>query len=166
MRIIDRRTIEIHARPEEVFDYIEKLPMKFPTLKILETRPFMFLRISLVDGIKEGFKIAVDKSCHDDILKKEAEPMSLGSSFGPFTLSEIERPKKYVFTIDSFFFKGKTGYFFSPNGGDTILHFDTSSGNLSKKEILWWSLIKPIHAVLASLVLRNIRKGIESERKK
>lgn len=166
MSIIDRRTIQIHARPEEVFDYIENLPMKFPTLKILETRPFMFLRISLVDGIREGFKAAFNKHYHYGVLQWESGLSRLGASFGPFTLTGIERPKKYVFTIDSFFFKGKTGYFFSPSGGDTILQFDTISGNLSKKEILWWRLIRPIHAILAGLVLRNIRKGIESERKK
>jgi len=60
----DQRTIEINTPPEQVYKHIETMPNKFPIYKILETRPFFFLRIALVDGIRTAVSIVFNKNFH------------------------------------------------------------------------------------------------------
>ena len=57
--IQDRRETQIQSTPEIIFDIIENMPIKFPVYKILETKPFLFLRILFVDGFKAAMQ-AVD----------------------------------------------------------------------------------------------------------
>ena len=52
--IQDKRNIQIKSSPEIVFDLIETMPNKFPIYKILETKPFVFLRLLLVDGLRSA----------------------------------------------------------------------------------------------------------------
>ncbi len=101
MGITGRRTIEICARKEQVFDYIDAMPMKFPTLKVLDTRPFLLLRISLVGAHGAGFRAAFDKGYRNRITEKGSAHSGPGTSFGPFMLAEIARPNRIVFAIDS-----------------------------------------------------------------
>lgn len=49
--------IEIKQKPGDVFNLINTMPDKFPTYKILGTTPFLFLRLSLVDGIGSAIKL-------------------------------------------------------------------------------------------------------------
>lgn len=156
MKTIDTRNVILNATPEEAFTYIEKMPSKFPTFRLFETRPFLFLRVSLVDGIKTGIKVACNKKYRNEMMG----PISLGSSFGPFTLTEIDKPNRYYFTINSYFFKGETGYIISQVENNTVLNFNTETENPKIIQKIWWYIVKPIHIILANLVLRNIKMGL------
>ena len=116
--IQDQKQINIDALPEKVFGLIETMPNKFPVYKILEAKPFFFMRILLVDGLRAAIK-AVSVEKHDDLLL-----LRIGDSLGPFQLTELEKPFKYWFTLKSFFFNCRTGYSLSKFGNMTTLNFD------------------------------------------
>ena len=54
--IQDQKQINIDALPEKVFGLIETMPNKFPVYKILESKPFFFMRIIFVDGLRAAIK--------------------------------------------------------------------------------------------------------------
>lgn len=153
--IHDQRNIEIKASPERVFKQLEINP--FPTFRILETKPFFFLRITLVDGIRTGIRMASDKR----LRQKMVGPLAVGSSIGPFTLTEKERPSRYYMTLKSLFFNCKTGYSLHPTAKGSTLHFNIIAEDPKFGERIWWFFIKPIHVLLASNALRTIRKKAE-----
>ena len=153
--IHDQRTIEIKASPERVFKQLEINP--FPTFRILDTKPFFFLRITLVDGIRTGIRMASDKR----LRQKMIEPLAVGSSIGPFTLTEKERPSRYYMTLTSLFFNCKTGYSLRSTAHGSTLSFDIIAENPKFGERIWWFFIKPIHVLLAHNALRTIRKKAE-----
>lgn len=155
--IIDQRQITINSSPEKIFDFIERMPNKFPVYKILETRPFLFLRILLVDGLRAAFN-AISVVRPDDVLI-----LHVGDTMGPFTLSESEKPKKYWFTLKSFFFNCRTGYSLKADDGQTILSFDLIAENPSLMENVWWFLFKPLHGIFANKALRVIKANIEDQ---
>jgi hypothetical protein len=155
--IQDKRDIEIKSSPEIVFDLIEKMPNKFPIYKILETKPFFFLRLLLVDGLRSAIK-AVSLEKPDDVLI-----LKVGDSMGPFTLTESEKPFKYWFTLKSFFFNCRTGYSLSANGSMTTLSFILVSENPVLSEKVWWFIMRPFHGIFANKVLRNIKERVESQ---
>ena len=148
-------SIEIKASPERVFKQLEVNP--FPTFRILDTKPFFFLRITLIDGIKTGIRLASDKSLH----QKTIWPLAVGSSMGPFTLAEIKRPSRYYLTLKSLFFNCKTGYSLASTAHGSTLSLDIIAENPKFGERIWWVFIKPIHALLAHKALRTIRKKSE-----
>ncbi|MFC1532766.1 hypothetical protein ACFL7M_05315 [Thermodesulfobacteriota bacterium] len=154
--IQDKRQIHIKASPENIYDFIETTPNKFPIYKILEIKLFLFLRILFVDGLRSAIEeIGADKP--EDVLI-----LNVGDSMGPFTLTEAEKPLKYWFTIRSFFINCKTGYSIYTNCSTTTLHFDTIIEKPRFKEKVWWFLIKPIHGIFANKVLRIIREKVEN----
>ena len=155
MMINYQRTIEIKASPDYVFKQIEIQP--FPTFRILDTKPFFFLRIALIDGIRTGIRLAFDKSLHQKMMG----PVKLGSSMGPFTLTEIERPSRYYLTLKSFFFNCKTGYSLRSTANGTMLSFDIVAEAPNFRERIWWFFIEPIHSLLAYKVLKTIQKEAE-----
>lgn len=166
MKITHDRTIEIRATPEQVYEYIETMPDKFPTFRLFDTRPLLFLRIALVDGTQSALKVIRDESYRRDRLKKETEPLLIGSTFGPFTFIEAKKPEKYYFSLNSFFFEGETGYKIFPGARGAILHFDLSTDTAKVFQIAWIRAIMPVHCILAGIVLRNIKKGVEAKASK
>lgn len=153
--IYDQREIEIKASPERVFKQLEINP--FPTFRMLDTKPFFFLRITLIDGIRTGIRLASDKSLHQKMMG----PLEVGSSMGPFTLTEIKRPSRYYLTLKSLFFNCKTGYSLRSTANGSTLSFDIIAENPKFGDRIWWFFIKPIHALLAHNALRTIRKKAE-----
>ena len=153
--INDQRTIEIKASPDKVFKQIETNP--FPTYGILNTKPFFFLRITLIDGIRTGIRLAFDKNLNREMTK----PVELGSSLGPFILTEIERPSRYYFTLKSLFINCKAGFSLHSTGKGTLLSLEAIAEDPPFREKIWWFFIKPIHILLAYKVLKTIRKEVE-----
>jgi hypothetical protein len=164
-KITDDQTIEIHATPEQVYEYIETMPNKFPTFTLFGTKPLLFLRIAMVDGVRSGLKVIQDKTYRNDMMKKEAEPLLIKSRFGPFTFIEAKKPEKYYFSLNSFFFEGETGYKIFPGAKGTILHFDLHTDTTKVFQIVWIHAIMPVHVILARIVLRNIKEGVELKTK-
>ncbi len=154
--INNQHKIEIDATPKVVFAQIEKNP--FPTFKLLETRPFLFIRLALVDGLRAGAKIAFS----GDLSEKMNEPLKLGTSMGPFKVTEVEKGKMFYFTLKSFFFNCKTGFSINEIENGSLLTFDIFADKLKMREKIYWFLIKPIHGILARRVLRVHKKTSES----
>ncbi len=150
-----KRETQIKSSPDVIFALIETMPNKFPVYKILETKPFLFLRLLLVDGFHAAIEAAGVKRPEDILI------LNVGDSMGPFTLTESEKPLKYWFTLTSFFFKCQTGYSLSSNGNTTTLNFDLIAENPSFMEKVWWLFIKPLHGLFANKVLRVIKKRVE-----
>jgi hypothetical protein len=155
--IRDKREITIDVSPETVFDMIETMPSKFPVYRILETKPFLFIRLLFVDGIRSAIEAITVEKPQDKLILK------VGDSMGPFTLSESEKPNVYLFTLSSLFFQCKTGYSLRSNGSRTVLSFDLISERPSFWEKIYWFFIKPIHSLLANKVLRVIKRRIEGQ---
>jgi hypothetical protein len=155
--IRDRREIKIDAAPEAVFDLIETMPNKFPVYSILETKPFLFLRILLVDGMRAAREAIHVENSEDFLVLK------VGDKMGPFTLSKLENPVAYLFTLDSLFFSCQTGYSLTPSGRGTLLGFDLISKAPTYRDRIYWYLIKPMHLLLACKVLRVIKKKTEEK---
>jgi len=153
--IRDHRQITINAPPEKVFDLIETMPNKFPVYRILETKPFFFLRVLLVDGLRSAVKAAGFEKPMD------IQVLHVGDSMGPFELTEVEKPSKYWFTLNSFFFNCRTGYTLNADEAGTKLNFILVADNPGSAEKLYWLLIKPVHILLARKVLKVIRKKVE-----
>jgi len=150
------RQIEIKASPEVVFSTIETMPNKFPIYKVFETKPFLFVRILLVDGLRTAMKtVSLDKSDYPTIL-------NISDSMGPFTLTELEKSEKYYFTLKSFFFNCQTGFSLKDNDTNTTLNLDIIAENPSAKERIWWFLVKPFHTLFANKVLQVIKERVES----
>ena len=154
--IKDKREIKIDASPEVVFDLIESMPNKFPVYGILESKPFLFIRVLLVNGMRSAMEaIGVEKSQATLFLK-------VGDQMGPFSLSKSERPVAYLFTLNSPFFNCQTGYLLRSSGSGTLLSFDLISEKPRFREKIYWNLIKPFHLLLANKVLRVIKNNAES----
>lgn len=153
--IQDERKINIDALPEDVFGLIETMPNKFPVYKILEAKPFFFLRILLVDGLRAAIEaVSVEKP--NDFLV-----LRIGDSMGPFQLTNLEKPFKYWFTLRSFFFNGRTGYSLGKFNNMTTLNFVLVAENPRLMEKVFWFFVKPIHGLLANKVLKVIKKKVE-----
>jgi hypothetical protein len=121
--IQDMRQIRIESSPERIFECIAKMPNKFPVWRILETKPFLFPRLLLVDGFRAAMEaVRVEKP--DD-----AVTLNVGDSMGPFTLTDSVRPFRHWFTLESMFFKCRTGYTIRTQGGITTLNFDIIAEN-------------------------------------
>jgi hypothetical protein len=153
--IQDKRQIQINAPSHVVFDLIERMPNKFPVYKLLEAKPFFFIRILLVDGLHSAWE-ATRSQRPDDVLK-----LNIGDTMGPFTLTGIERPMKYCFSLKSLFFNCQTGYFLYSKDGVTELSFDLIAENPTYKEKIWWFVFKPFHGLFANKVLNVIKEKAE-----
>ncbi len=153
--IQEKKQIDIDALPEKVFELIETMPNKFPVYKILETKPFFFLRILLVDGFRAAIEaISIEKPNVSFVL-------NVGDSMGPFQLTESEKPLKYWFSLRSFFFNCRTGYSLSSHGSMTTLYFNLIAEDSRLLEKVWWFFMKPIHGLLANKVLKVIKDKVE-----
>jgi hypothetical protein len=152
--IQDRREIRIESSPEIIFDVIDKMPNKFPVYRILETKPFFFIRVLFVDGFKAAIEAAGIEKPYDVLI------LNVGDTMGPFTLTGKEKPIKYWFTLKSFFFNCQTGYSLSFNGSETTLCFDLIAEDPSFKEKVWWLLFKPFHWIFANKSLSVIKSKI------
>ena len=155
--IQDEKHIEIDASPEKIFEFIETMPNKFPVYKILETKPFFFLRLLFVDGFRAAVEVIRIEKAKDTFV------LNLGDSMGPFQLTELENPLKYRFTLRSFFFNCRTGYSLSRNTNMTTLCFDLIAEDPGIMEKVWWFFVKPIHGLLANKVLKVIKGKVESK---
>lgn len=164
MTLHDERSIYIEKDAEAVFDHIETMPSKFPTFAVFETRPFLFIRLALVDGIRSAWKVIANREFIGDLQGKVPKRLEAGSSMGPFTLSKIERPGIYYFDIDSFFFRGETGYRVLPEEGGCRVWFDCRSDGLRRIDRAWWRIIRPVHVFMAKKVLRSLKRDVESGR--
>ena len=153
--IQDKRKIQINAPSPVIFDLIYRMPNKFPIYKFLETKPFFFIRILLVDGLRSAWE-AVRLKKPNDALK-----LNVGDTMGPFTLIELDRPMKYWFSLKSLFFDCRTGYSLFSKDGGTELSFDLIAENPTFKEKLWWFLFKPFHGLFANKVLHVIKEKSE-----
>ena len=131
--IQNQSQIIVNALPEEVFATIEKMPNKFPVYKIIDTKPIFFLRALFVDGWRYAINsIKIQSPIGDTVV------MNVGDSYGPFKLTEVERPSKYWFTLDSFFFSCRTGYTLTNHGNKTLLQFILVTENPFFKEKIYW----------------------------
>ena len=155
--IQDQKHIDINAPPEKIFGLIETMPNKFPVYKILETKPFFFLRILFVDGFRAAVEVMRIEKAKDSFV------LNLGDSMGPFQLTELEKPLKYGFTLRSFFFNCKTSYSLSNDGNTTTLYFDLIAEDPGIMEKIWWFFVKHIHGLLANKVLKVVKGKIESK---
>jgi hypothetical protein len=153
--IRDQKQIIINASPEKVFDLIETMPNKFPVYGMLETKPFLFLRILFVDGFRAAINVLSIEKPSEMLL------LNVGDSMGPFKLTELKKPVKYWFTLRSFFFNCRTGYSLSRNGNMTTLSFDLIADDPKIVAKIWWIFVKPIHKLLASKVLKVIKEKVE-----
>ena len=153
--IQDRRTITIKASPQEIFDFIDRMPNKFPVYRLMETKPFLFIRILFVDGLRSAWEVARFKRSTNDLR------LSLGDKMGPFTLTQFERPNTYRFSLDSLFFNCRTGYSLSARRNATELSFDLIAENPTLGEKVWWFLIKPLHVLFADKALQVIKERLE-----
>ncbi len=153
--IQDKRQIQIKASVHVIFDLIDIMPNKFPIYKFLETKPFFFIIILLVDGLRSAWE-AKNFKRPNDVLQ-----LNVGDTMGPFTLTELERPIKYWFSLKSLFFNCQTGYSLKTNDGVTELSFDLISENPTFKEKLWWFGFKPVHGLFANKVLHVIKEKAE-----
>ena len=134
--IQDKRQILIKASPHVIFDLIEIMPNKFPIYKFLETKPFFFIRILLVDGLRSAWEAARLKKPND------ALKLNVGDTMGPFTLIELDRPMKYWFSLKSLFFDCRTGYSLFSKDGGTELSFDLIAENPTFKEKIWTCAVR------------------------
>jgi hypothetical protein len=152
----NKHSISINASPEKIFNLIETMPNKFPVYKVFETKPFFFIRMLFTDGLSSAIKVMnIDETVDSAVL-------NIGDSIGPFRLTEIKRPLKYWFTVESIFLNCRTGYSLSSNGKMTKLNFDIIAGDLKLKEKVYWFFVKPIHHLLSNKVLRVIKEKAES----
>ncbi len=78
------------------------------TYKILDTKPFFFVRILFLDGLRsasDSYRIKFAK-----YNKKEADLiLKIGDTLGPFKLTEFEKPFKYLF-LDYYGNYGSTNF--------------------------------------------------------
>lgn len=149
--------ININASSEKVFELIETMPNKFPVYKILETRPIFFLRLLFTDGFSTASRVwNFNKPVDLYVLK-------VGDTMGPFRLTEVRKPLKYWFSVDSYFINCETGYSLNADGNTTKLNFDVTAEKLQLKEKVYWFLVKPIHRTLARKVLKVIKEKAERE---
>ncbi len=153
--IQDQKHIDINSPPERIFGLIETMPNKFPVYKILEARPFFFVRLLFVDGLRAAVKAMSIEKPNDSLV------LNLGDSMGPFKLTELEKPSKYGFTLRSFFFNCRTGYSLSSKRNMTTLYFDLIAEDPGLMEKVWWFFVKPIHGLLANKVLKVIKGKVE-----
>jgi hypothetical protein len=158
--IKDQRSIEIAAPPEAVFAHICAMANKFPTFRLFETRPFFFIRMALVDGFRTAWRTIRDPELITHLGRQKAPPLALGDTMGPFTLTEISPPERYMFTLESFFICCQTGYVLRPTGTGTLLVFDMVAERPTRGERIWWFLFKPMHALMAWKVLRTIEQDV------
>ncbi len=134
-----RLQIMISAPPQTVFHHIDTMPDKFPVYRILETKPFLFIRMLLVDGFHSAWEVAnFDKPIKEVRLR-------VGETMGPFTLDERIAPSRYWFSLKSFFISCRTGYILEKDQSETVLHFDLIAENPCFMEKIWWFFVKPIH---------------------
>jgi len=150
-----QKQIDIDAPPEKIFALIETMPNKFPVYNILETKPFLFLRLLFVDGFRAAIKAMNIENPNDVLI------LNLGDSLGPFQLTELEKPLKYGFTLKSFFFNCRTGYSLRNKGNMTTLCFDLIAEHPGFMEKVWWFFVKSIHGLLANKVLKVIKVRVE-----
>jgi hypothetical protein len=155
--IQDQKQIDIDSSPEKIFRLIETMPNKFPVYKILETKPFYFVRLLFVDGLRAAIEAMKFEKPNASLV------LNLGDSMGPFQLTELEKPLKYRFTLKSFFFNCRTGYSLSSNENRTTLCFDLIAEDPGLMEKVWWIFVKPIHGLLANKVLKAIKAKVESK---
>ena len=152
---LNKKSIIINTSPDKVFDVIETMPNKFPVYKMLETRPLFFLRLLFTDGFSTACRVwSFDKPVNLYVLK-------VGDTMGPFKLTEVKKPLKYWFSVNSYFLNCETGYLLSADGNKTKLRFDITAESLQPKEKVYWFLVKPIHHVLARKVLKVIKEKAE-----
>ena len=157
MAIDDLKQIHIQASPEDVFAVIETMPNKFPVYKVLETKPFFFFRILLVDGLHEAIRAVSFKKPMDQLI------LEAGDALGPFTLLETTKPHTYMFELNSLFFRCRTGYLLSTNTETTLAQFVLKADNPGFMEKLYWFFIKPVHRILAGKVLKVIKAKAEQD---
>ncbi len=153
---LDQKYIYINSPQEKVFELIETMPNKFPVYKLLETKPFFFIRILLTGGFFSALKAMRFNMKIDSLV------LNIGEFMGPFKLIEFERPLKYWLSLELFFMNCQTGYLLSANGEKTKLNFDITVEELRLIEKIWWFFIKPFHHLLADKVLKNIKAKAES----
>ena len=155
--IQDQKKIDINSPPEKIFGFIETMPNKFPVYKILEAKPFFFVRLLFVDGLRAAIEAMNIENPNDALV------LNVGDSMGPFQLTELEKPLKYWFTLKSFFFNCRTGYSLSSKGNITTLYFDLIAEDPGLTEKVWWFFVKPIHGLLANKVLKVIKGNVENK---
>ena len=143
------------ASAEVVFDLIDRMPNKFPVYRFLEKGPFFFIRILLVDGFGSAWSAARFKRPGTELKLK------VGDAMGPFTLMERRKPTHYMFSLKSFFFDCRTGYYLTAQGERTVLCFDLVAENPTFSEKAWWSIFKPFHLLFADKALRVIKEKAE-----
>lgn len=160
--LYDSRSIEIFATPDSVFRHIATRPNKFPTFRWFESTPFLFLRFALVDGIRSALRTLSDPAFRNLKRANAAKPLEIGSTIGPFTLSEVIENERYYFNLDSLFIRCRTGYVLSHTDRGTRLVMELVAENPLFREKVYWYLIKPVHIVLAYRVLRVFKLEVEA----
>ena len=154
--ILDQKYIHINSSPERVFRLIETMPNKFPIYKMLETKPIVFLRMLLTDGFSTACKGVNYNKKIDSLM------LNIGDSMGPFRLTEVKRPSKYWFNVESCLINCRTGYSLSADENRTKLNLDITAEDLKFREKVYWFLVKPFHYIFAKKVLRIIKERAES----
>lgn len=134
------------------------MPNKFPVFKILETKPFIYLRVLFVDGFRAAIEAVSIEQSNDELI------LNVGDKMGPFILTEKKKPIKYSFTLKSFFFNCQTGYSLSTDGSETTLYFELIAENPRFMGKVWWLIFKPFHWIFANKVLSVIKKTINTPR--
>lgn len=147
----------IVSQPDTLFEYIETMPNKFPIYSILETKPFLFLRLFLFDGYQSAVDSIKFKRPENELI------LTTGDTMGPFTLIESHKPSRYWFRLDSICFNCTTGYSIKTENNQVILNLDLFAENPSIGEKIWWFFAKPFHEIFTKKVLKNIKETIENK---
>ncbi|THB76781.1 MAG: hypothetical protein D6B25_09050 [Desulfobulbaceae bacterium] len=155
--IENKNSITIKAQPAEIYEVINTMPNKFPIYRLLETKPFLFLRVLLFDGYRSALEAARFEQTANVLI------LDVGDCYGPFTLIEKTPSSRYWFRLDSLFFNCSTGYTLTPAHNQTTLNLDLIAAQPSAKENLWWFFAKPAHVLFTKKVLKNIKVQTEAQ---
>ena len=93
--------------------------------------------------------------------ERMTRPLAQGESYGPFRLVETMEGEKYFFSLDTSFFRLDAGYLLKPAAGGAVLRLNLVSANPNRLQRTYWSLVRPVHNLLARKTLRIIKDDVE-----
>ncbi|MBE0446646.1 MAG: hypothetical protein IBX64_00780 [Actinobacteria bacterium] len=159
--IRESHNIFIRAAPMDVYRHLEERPGKFPIFRMLESWPFLALRVFLIGHFKSGLKMLISRRFFHTARENMKRPLAIGDSFGPFTLSEAKEGEKYFFTLKTKLFDLEAGYIIKQADNGTVLSLDLISPRPALIQRAYWILTKPVHYIFARKTLAVIKYEAE-----
>jgi len=158
----DSQQIEIQAKADRIYSYLEEQSTKFP-LGFLDYRPFFVMRLILIGEPARAMRVLFKGKSFGN-SEGEKLRLAVGDNYGPFCLIEAVPGQKYFFRLRTSvkLFDLETGYLMFPGEKNTLLRFDLLAHDPSLIQRAYWKIVKPFHQVLTRRVLRIIKKRMES----